>query len=403
MTAGLARLKELVLIANFSPAVSLSQSNKREMAEESVNLQLILKELRDFRHDNDKHLKEIKGEVAKTNFRLDAAEARIVGSEERIQNVEDVLHEMLTLQEAIQSKLTALEQYTRRESIRIYGVPEGSEGSARSLVPFVAKLLRENLNIPTTTALQIQRAHRALAPQPTGPDAQPRSIVAKFLCFTMKEEVIKLAWEKKGFMWQNSKINIDHDYAPEILAKRKEYAESRRVLKANDTRFQTLYPARLRVHHEDGVKTYATAEDATADLARRGLPVTVIKKSTTVWERLRSVSWQTAGGRRPARDRGTRPPRDGTSSPRDRVSPQRDNEPPPPLDLEDQPTRDGQTSQPESGAVGPPVESGSTSRDRAPGSANDNWANKLRGREARPPKKTTGASLKQQRLQVYKR
>ena len=80
------------------------------MAEESVNLHLILKELRDFRHDTDKHLKEIIGEVAKTNLRLDAAEARIVESEERIQNVEDVLLEMLALQEANQSKLTALEQ-----------------------------------------------------------------------------------------------------------------------------------------------------------------------------------------------------------------------------------------------------------------------------------------------------
>ena len=371
--------------------------------DEPVDLRLILKELRDFRQDTDKNLKGIRGEVAKTNARMDVAEARIVESEERIQNVEDVLLEMLTLQEAIQSKLTALQQYTRRESIRIYGVPEGSEGTARSMVPFVAKFLRENLNIPTTTALQIQRAHRALAPQP-GPDAQPRSIIVKFLCFTMKEEVIKLAWGMKGFTWQNNRINIDHDYAPEILAMRKQYAETRRVLKANDTRFQTLYPARLKVHHDDGVKTYATVEDATADLARRGLPVTVIKKPNTVWERLQRATWQTVGGRgRPPapRDIETRPPMDRTPPPRDRVSPPRDSESPPPRDIETQQARDSQASPSGAGAAVPPGNGGSSSRDRPARPAKDNWASKLRGRDARP--KSTGAALKQQRLQVYKR
>lgn len=200
---------------------------------ESVNLTLILRELREFRQDNKHQLKDIKEEIAKTNSRMDEAEARILESEERLQSTEEVLAEMVQIQEQLQAKITDQEGRSRRENVRIYGVPEGAEGGPGSMIPFVEKLLRENLSIPPSSDMQIQRAHRALAPQPPA-GAQPRSIVIRFLSFTMKEEIIKLAWQKKGFTWGNSKINLDHDYAPGILAKRREYAEARRLLKENN-------------------------------------------------------------------------------------------------------------------------------------------------------------------------
>uniref|UniRef100_UPI000D321163 protein NLRC3 n=1 Tax=Maylandia zebra TaxID=106582 RepID=UPI000D321163 len=88
----------------------------------------------------------------------------------------------------------------------------------------------------------------------------------------IREEVLRLAWQKKGFMLNSSKINLDHDYPPEIMALRKEYAEARKVLKEKNVRFRTLYSARLKVFFKEGVKTYNTVEEATADLASRGLP-----------------------------------------------------------------------------------------------------------------------------------
>uniref|UniRef100_A0A665T177 L1 transposable element RRM domain-containing protein n=1 Tax=Echeneis naucrates TaxID=173247 RepID=A0A665T177_ECHNA len=169
-------------------------------------------------------------------------------------------------EEKLQLKLTAMEAYSRRETLRLYGVPEGAESGSQSMIQFVEKLLRENLTIPPSTALQIQRAHRALSPLPPS-GSQPRSILVKFLCFILKEEVLRLACQKKGFTWNNNKINLDHDYPPEIMAMRKEYAEARRILKEKNLRFRTLYPARLKVIFEEGVKIYNSVEEVTADLA----------------------------------------------------------------------------------------------------------------------------------------
>ena len=269
-----------------------------DASEEEVSNNMILRELREYRQ-------EIKHEFAKTNSRLDEAEKRIVGNEEKLQDMETVVEEMLQLQEQLQEKLMDQECRSRRENIRLYGIPEQKETSPRLMIAFVEKLLRENLDIPATEDLLIERAHRALAPL-SSPGARPRSIVVKFQSFKTKEEVIRLAWQKKGFVLDGQKISIDHDYAPEILHKRKAYAEARRVLKENQIRFQTLYPARLRVHYTEGQTVYDTAEEATADMASRGLPVKVIEQPTTLRERIQRGAWQLVRNKRSTTAQKTR-------------------------------------------------------------------------------------------------
>ena len=95
-----------------------------------------------------------------------------------------------------------------------------AETNSPSMITFVEKLLRENLDIPELSNLQIEKALRALGPQPPS-DAQPRSILVKFLSFRTKESTLRAAWQKKGLIWQGKRVNLDNDYAPRILQKRK--------------------------------------------------------------------------------------------------------------------------------------------------------------------------------------
>lgn len=272
---------------------------------EMTDLDLILRELRDFRRDNKEQLDDIKEEIMRTNTRLDEAEERILKAEERVQNTEDVLTEMLKLHVKLDAKITEQESRSRRENIRIYGVPEEAEKESPTMISFVEKLLRENLNIDDATTLEIERAHRALGPRPPQ-DAQPRSILAKFLSFKTKEMILRLAWQKKGFTWQGRQINLDNDYAPQILQKRREYKEVRKVLKERQIPFQTLYPARLRVKYDGETRVYETVEDATQDLVRRGFPLETIKPPETLMEQLQRLTWERSGRRA-----GGRTPRTG--------------------------------------------------------------------------------------------
>ncbi len=78
--------------------------------------------------------------------------------------MERALRNTVKVQTQHEEKLVNQEGRARRENIRIYNVPEDEEGS--SMVVFVEKLLREKLDIPPTTELHIERAHRALVPKP---------------------------------------------------------------------------------------------------------------------------------------------------------------------------------------------------------------------------------------------
>uniref|UniRef100_A0A3B3ZC08 L1 transposable element RRM domain-containing protein n=1 Tax=Periophthalmus magnuspinnatus TaxID=409849 RepID=A0A3B3ZC08_9GOBI len=245
-------------------ANSVSQDEGSGEAGGEDKLSLILKEIREMREENKKHTLRLKTRYCTDKFEIG-------------QSGRDT---------------------PRRKNIRIYGVPEGAEGStALSVIPFVEQLLRENLDLPTTKDLLIERAHRALAPRPPV-DSQPRSIIIRFQSYRIKDEVLRAAWQRKGFTWKGSKINLDHDYAPDVLARRKEYGEIRRVLKASSIRFQTLYPARLKVFLKDETKIYDSVEEAASDLADKGLPVTRVERPVSSLEKLQRYSWMPAPGRR---------------------------------------------------------------------------------------------------------
>ena len=194
----------------------------------------------------------------------------------------------------METKLTEQESHSRRVNIRLYGIPEGAEKDSASVTELVEQLLGDNLDIADTTTLQIERAHRSLGPKPP-PNAQPRSIIVKFASFRTKEMVLSKAWQKKGLMWEETRINVDNDYPPRILQRRKEYAEVRKALKERDIKFQTLFPARLKVRYREGDKIYDTVEEATKDLAKRGFNVMPVKQPETMMERLQKLSWQRSG------------------------------------------------------------------------------------------------------------
>lgn len=140
---------------------------------------------------------------------------RIAEAEERVQGVEGAILEMLKRQTYLGERLTDQEGRARRDNIRIHGVCQGAEESTTSVISFVETLLKENLDLPPSTDLRIERAHRALGPRP--PHGAPlRSIVVKFASHRSKEDIVKTAWQKHGFVYKEKRVNIDHDYAPEV-------------------------------------------------------------------------------------------------------------------------------------------------------------------------------------------
>ena len=58
-----------------------------------------------------------------------------------------------------------------------------------------------------------------------------------------------MAWQKEGFVFQERRVNMDHDYAPRVLKKTQNYTETKRVMreKISDTfpsQVESLFPRR---------------------------------------------------------------------------------------------------------------------------------------------------------------
>ncbi|KAK1876690.1 Protein ANTAGONIST OF LIKE HETEROCHROMATIN PROTEIN 1 [Dissostichus eleginoides] len=144
-----------------------------------------------------------------------AAEALLVPEQIRFPNQEKF------------AEMSAYYENRRRRHDGHRGLTEGAEGT--STTQFIERLLTTELSLPAESDLQIQRAHRSLMPRPAS-DKPPRSIVVNFLQYTTKEMVLKEAW-KKRIQFQDRALFFDHDYATEILQKRKEYITIKKSLK----------------------------------------------------------------------------------------------------------------------------------------------------------------------------
>lgn len=106
-----------------------------------------------------------------------------------------------------------------------------------SAVTFIENFIKTELGNDLVHGLGIERAHHAMAPK-LPQSAPPRSMVVRFLQFSVKEKILYAAW-KKELRVQNKRVYVDHDYATEVQNKSKEYIPIKKILRDNGIRFQT--------------------------------------------------------------------------------------------------------------------------------------------------------------------
>lgn len=257
----------------------------------------IKKELVDFREDVSQKLSTIVTDLKEITDRVAETEQRVADMEEQGAENSELLSHTLELQDKLQARLTDLESRSRRNNIRIHGIPEGAEGD--NIQEFLETFIKTELSLPDVT-LAIQRCHRSLGAKPPQ-GANPRSMVVYFLEYKTKELVLRSAWEKKFIQCDGRRVFFEQDYPTEIVMKRKAYSTIRKTLKEKGLRFQTLHPAKLRVFLDTGAVIYNSASEAMDDLKKRGLMPSggagtqADDRTTTPATRRKQPPWETAG------------------------------------------------------------------------------------------------------------
>ncbi|KAI4904740.1 hypothetical protein NFI96_002270 [Prochilodus magdalenae] len=158
-------------------------------------------------------LSAVRSEVKEFKETLGSLTEAVSAHDARIDSLESALKKMEGVNTALQQKVEDLEGRSRRNNIRIIGVPEGAEGTRPT--DFVAELLpkllgEENFNLP----LVVDRAHRSLQPRPAD-GARPRPIIARIHLFQVKEKIMQLRRLHGPLQFRSNKQFQDHSASGE--------------------------------------------------------------------------------------------------------------------------------------------------------------------------------------------
>lgn len=283
-------------------AQSASDQVEPSKENEAMDLAAIIRELKELRKENQESFTDTKASLARLETsvtdvkqRLESLEQRTTEAESRISASEDAgfrhdraIRYLLKREATLTTICDDLQNRLRRNNLRIYQVLEDTE--KEDMVGFVKQLIKTTLRLPDNLNLQIERAHRSLGSKPA-PSAPPRSIIVRFLDYTVKEATLRQAWSQKQVMFQGKPIYFDQDYSPDVQKKRAKVREVIKQLKEKGVQARCRFPAQLRVNLDSGVKTFPSLVEALPTLNKLGISVQVSEREK-LEQRLISEAWQ---------------------------------------------------------------------------------------------------------------
>lgn len=237
---------------------------------------------------------EIKQQMEKLNERLTTVEHRVSNAEDRSIRHERALGYLLRREARLTAKQDDMENRLRRNNIRVYGIPEEAEG--KEMVPFMVEFFRTTLTLKDDVEIKLERAHRAIAPKPKT-KASTRSIIVRFLDFSVKQAVLQQAWKQRDITFQGQKVYFDQDYSPDVQRKRKQVREVIKRLREKNIKAQTAYPAQLKVFLDTGVKVFPSLLEAQSFLKELGVAAEIEERDVLERE-LTQDTWTTQDNRR---------------------------------------------------------------------------------------------------------
>lgn len=204
--------------------------------------------------------------LEKHGERLDEAEDRIQSVEDESRATTSTCAKLEKTMDAMARKAEDLEARSRRNNIRIAGIPESTNTGKMEL--YVERLLQELFGADQFSSVFIvERAHRTLAPQPP-PGTTPRPIVARLLNYRDRDQVLRLAQEKQAVLHGGNKLEFYPDYTMAVQLARKEFNPAKQKLRELGVAYTMQYPAKLRVV-QDGRTHFCTTPKAAMELVKK--------------------------------------------------------------------------------------------------------------------------------------
>lgn len=280
---------------------SMANGSNNDESELLVELRKLRRENGDAFQDTKQSLNRLETSVGEIKQQMEKLDERLTTVEHRVSNAEDrsIRHEralgyLLRREARLTAKQDDMENRLRRNNIRVYGIPEEAEG--KEMVPFMVEFFRTTLTLKDDVEIKLERAHRAIAPKPKT-KASTRSIIVRFLDFSVKQAVLQQAWKQRDITFQGQKVYFDQDYSPDVQRKRKQVREVIKRLREKNIKAQSAYPAQLKVFLDTGVKVFPSLLEAQSFLKELGVAAEIEERDVLERE-LTQDTWTTQDNRR---------------------------------------------------------------------------------------------------------
>ncbi|XP_053555688.1 DNA mismatch repair protein Msh3 [Bombina bombina] len=206
-------------------------------------------------------------EVRQFASRITAAETRISDVEDRQVSADITIKQLVKKSELLQDRIDDLENRSRRNNLRIVGIPESVKG--KNLLEFVALTFPKLLGIhPDILPIDVERAHRI------GPERgleqnnpRPRQVIFRCLNYQEKLKILRAYRARKEVLHEGSKLLLFQDFSMEVTKQRKEFAPLCSRLHEPGRQVALLFPAKLRLQTPHGPKFFHTPQALKSYLA----------------------------------------------------------------------------------------------------------------------------------------
>lgn len=207
----------------------------------------------------DSKLDQTRLAVEEHGQRVSSLELAVEDLHQRVIDLEETCSTLRESNAHLKAKVIDLESRSRRQNIRILGLPESIERGHPA--EFFSKLLCQIFGDATLpTPPEIDRAHRSLAPKPD-PGQRPRPVILRLHRYQTKDLLIREARRRGKLEYQGQPIRIVEDYSPEVQKQRAEYSGVMSELYKSGFKPALLYPARLRLTLSDGTRKWISSVD----------------------------------------------------------------------------------------------------------------------------------------------
>lgn len=192
--------------------------------------------------------------------RITAVENMSSDHDDRLLKLEQLTTKLEDANKVLQEKVIDLEARSRRQNIKIVGLPENVESGR--LIDFVSNLFptlfgKEHFPRP----IKVDHAHR-LGSRQANTANRPRVLIARIHDVRIKELIMQQARQQAPLKYQGQRIHIFPDFPTDIMKRRQLFEAARKRLNDAGIRTGFIYPARLIVTHGNVTSRFDTPEEA---------------------------------------------------------------------------------------------------------------------------------------------